>query len=127
MVQQADIQHLAPTEGTAVSIGKFGFNFKVGIDNACAFSIAEVTVPKGATNRVHHHGSEEAMYVLSGEFEFLSDRSAPRRVGAGAVMYVPPNAPHGFVNVGDDDGRLLSIMPCAQEAFLRDLAKRGTP
>lgn len=57
--------------------------------------------------RAHvHRNTTEMFYVLKGEVEFVvGDR---KEVGTpGAFAYIPPDAPHGFTNVGAEEATLL--------------------
>jgi len=115
--------HLGPSDGKRLGVGKFGFSFKAGRAVGSAYAVAEVTAPPGAVNALHRHPNEETMYVLAGEFEMFGQDGEKRRVGPGAVMHVPQNAAHGFVNVGESTGRILLVAPVGQEALFDDLSE----
>lgn len=44
----------------------------------------------------HHHPAEELYLVLAGEAEFHVEGSRPRRLGPGATVLHPSNAPHAL-------------------------------
>jgi quercetin dioxygenase-like cupin family protein len=117
------VRHLAPSEGKALRVGSYGFSFKAGRTTGSSYSLAEVSVAPGSRTVLHSHPREETMYVVTGDFEFFGEAGETRRAHAGAVMHVPANAIHGFQNVGDTIGRLLVVIPVAQEAFFDELAE----
>jgi quercetin dioxygenase-like cupin family protein len=123
MSRNTPVVHLMPGDGKRLDVGKFGFSFKAGRAVGAAYAVAEVTAPPGAVNALHRHPNEETMYVLAGEFEMFGEDGEKRRVGPGAVMHIPQNAAHGFVNVGESAGRLLLVAPVGQEALFDDLSE----
>lgn len=121
--RRPSVTHVPTRGGRRLRIGRYDFTIKTGRADGAGHAVVEVTVPAGAGNFLHRHPCEETMYVLAGDFElFGDDGDERRRAGPGAVMHVPANAAHGFVNVGDTDGRLLVVAPVAQEALFEDLA-----
>ena len=65
-----------------------------------------VDAEPGKGPALHEHPYAELFFVLEGEATF-TDGTNERRVGAGAVVVVPPDHSHGFVNSGA--GRLRQI------------------
>ncbi len=69
--------------------------------------ISKVRLSKGFRLATHHHANEQMVVVLSGRAEFVLDEGATteRRVmlGAGQVLVLPPDAPHGCVAHEDTD------------------------
>jgi mannose-6-phosphate isomerase-like protein (cupin superfamily) len=65
-----------------------------------------VDAEPGRGPALHQHPYAELFFVLEGEATFR-DGSSERTVGAGAVVVVPADHPHGFVNSGA--GRLRQI------------------
>lgn len=117
------VRHLAPSEGKALRVGSYGFSFKAGSTTGSSYSVAEVSVAPGSRTVLHSHPCEETMYLVEGDFEFFGEVGETRRAQAGAVMHVPANAVHGFQNIGETTGRLLVVIPVAQEAFFDELAE----
>jgi mannose-6-phosphate isomerase-like protein (cupin superfamily) len=60
-----------------------------------------------------HYTVEEVIVVEAGTAE-ITVGAETRRVGAGAVAFVPPGTPHGTRNVGDSVLRIQAIFPCPQ-------------
>jgi mannose-6-phosphate isomerase-like protein (cupin superfamily) len=94
------------------------------------FAMFESSPPPGAAQAPHlHHAYDEAFYVLDGEMTFhLGGRSAV--LGAGAVVFAPRGAPHGFAKSGPRPARMLVIAtPGAVELVeaLGKLAAGGPP
>jgi quercetin dioxygenase-like cupin family protein len=90
-----------------------------------------VTQPGGGPPGLHTHPTEEAFYVLDGEFEVsgIGDDGKPftARASRGSVIYVPPDAAHTFRNAGDQPGRLLVTYTSPElERMARELAELPT-
>jgi mannose-6-phosphate isomerase-like protein (cupin superfamily) len=122
---------LAPGEGTSVSVPGATIVFKapsgLGVSN---FLVAEFTADPGFPGpRPHlHRVHEEVFYVLEGVFDvFLDDQTV--RLGAGALVTVPPGVLHDFRNPGDRPARWLGIIaPGGLERYfqeIHDLAVAG--
>lgn len=76
--------------------------------------------------RHNHPGSEEILYVISGEGEQMveDDAGTPtfRHIRAGDVAYVPEGVFHSTENTGWEPMRLLAVYaPGGPEAILRGL------
>lgn len=57
-----------------------------------------------------HHTVEEVVVIEEGSAEVtVGDQT--QRVGAGAVVFIPPGTPHGTRNVGDSVVRIHAIFP----------------
>jgi mannose-6-phosphate isomerase-like protein (cupin superfamily) len=74
-------------------------------------SLAEATLPAGASTQRHYHrDSEEIYYVLEGSGVMELD-SAHARVQAGDAVLIPPGAWHEIR--ADDGGHLRFLCACA--------------
>ncbi len=76
--------------------------------------------------RHNHPGSEEILYVISGEGDQMveDDEGRPmnRHVKAGDMVFIPAGVYHGTENTGWEPMRILAIYaPGGPEAFLRGL------
>ena len=70
---------------------------------------------------LHHHGFDEAFYVLEGELTFqLRDEVFTR--GAGGLAFAPRNIPHTYANHSDAPARALLV--CTPAGFERYFARR---
>jgi mannose-6-phosphate isomerase-like protein (cupin superfamily) len=80
-------------------------------------SLAEATVPPGATTEAHYHPqSEEIYYVLSGEGLLrIEDDESP--VWAGNAVVIAPKARHQIRNIGAVD---LVFLCCCAPAYAHD-------
>lgn len=70
-------------------------------------SLAEASLPAGASTRRHYHARTEEIYVVlagSGEMEVDGDRQA---VVAGDAILIPPGAWHEIRAGADDELRFL--------------------
>ena len=90
-------------------------------DTGGKFSVAEVTCAPGTGVPPHTHvAMDEIFFVRDGTFEFSINGE---RVTAppGTVVHVPPNALHGFRNVGDTAGSLVDYhTPGGFERFFEE-------
>jgi quercetin dioxygenase-like cupin family protein len=67
-----------------------------------------VDAPPGDGPKLHTHPYEEVFVVNDGRARFtVGDTEV--EVSTGDVVIAPPNAPHKFVNVGEDRLRLTNI------------------
>jgi len=72
-----------------------------------AQSVAEATVPAGASTRLHRHARSEEIYVfLRGRGRMVLGAEA-FAVSAGDTVCIPPGTPHGLFNDGPEDLVLL--------------------
>lgn len=58
----------------------------------------------------HRHEQAEIYYIIEGEGEVTVD-DVTQRVGKGSSVFIPSNARHGIVNVGEGDLRLFYVFP----------------
>jgi quercetin dioxygenase-like cupin family protein len=110
--QVAALRSVGQGDGRPFLVGNLTVTFTLtGEMTGGGFALAEMLVPPGSGNMpLHTHPAQETLYVLEGEFAFLSAYDAPPlRVSAGGLVHVPADAPHGFINVGGAPGRLLVI------------------
>jgi quercetin dioxygenase-like cupin family protein len=82
-----------------------------------ALSLVDVTVPAGWDGPpLHHHGFDEAFYVLDGELTFQLDGDVVTR-GGGELVFAPRDAIHTLANLSDQPARYLLI--CTPAGFER--------
>ena len=71
-------------------------------------SIILVDTPPGRGPSLHRHQYEEVFAIQKGGVTFtIGDET--RVAGAGDVVVVPPNTPHGFVNSGDEPLGMVAV------------------
>jgi oxalate decarboxylase/phosphoglucose isomerase-like protein (cupin superfamily) len=86
-----------------------------------SFGITEV-LPGGGHGRHNHPGTEEIIYVLSGEGEQMVDDQPPVKIGPGACIFIPDGIYHATLNTGSERMRLLIVYaPTGAERLLRDI------
>lgn len=92
----------------------FGHHMKVLTapeDNKHTYAVLEDNVPPLGGPPPHRHPDEELFYVLEGDFEFvLNDLNNPFKALPGSVVHIPSNAIHTFKNVGEQPGKLLTVL-----------------
>lgn len=68
-----------------------------------------------------HEREDETFYILEGEFEFLAGEEwLP--ASAGSVVYAPRGIPHTYNNVGEETGRMLTVItPSGLEKFFESV------
>ncbi len=78
--------------------------------------------PGQGHDRHNHPGTEEIIFVVSGEGEQVVDDQPPVRVGPGACIFVPDGIHHSTHNTGTETMRLLVVYaPTGPEETLRSL------
>lgn len=116
------VQHLPPEGGHTVWFGDAVYSFKATRQSTGGrLTLAEASVPPGGGPPPHlHREADEAFYVLSGMFEFLSGEET-FEAGAGDFVYVPRGVRHRFRNTGTHTGRLLFLFTPGgmEEYFIR--------
>ena len=92
-----------------------------------AFSILDHRCPAGFTPPPHiHRGTDEAFYVLEGQFEgFCGERSW--QAGPGTLVFLPRGVPHGFRVSDAGPGRTLLILaPAGFDRFVAEVGEQAT-
>lgn len=93
------------------------------VTNAERFSFGMVVLEPGKGHERHNHpGSEEIIFVMSGEGEQMVDDQPAVKVRPGASIYIPADVYHSTLNTGWEPLRLLVVYsPAGPERLLRDL------
>jgi oxalate decarboxylase/phosphoglucose isomerase-like protein (cupin superfamily) len=103
--------------------GKIHFLSEPAVTGAERFSFGIVELAEGKGHARHNHpGSEEIIYVVSGEGEQMVDDQPPIRVGPGASIYIPADVYHSTVNTGSETLKLIVVYsPTGPERLLREI------
>src|SRR6516164_8168390 len=103
--------------------GKIHFLSEPVVTNAERFSFGIVELAQGKGHARHNHpGSEEIIYVVSGEGEQMVDDKPPVKVGPGASIYIPADIYHSTVNTGSETMKLIVVYsPAGPERLLREI------
>ncbi len=82
----------------------------VNKDEGIHYAMRRFVMKPGAIIGKHHHPEEHEIYILQGDVEVYTDE---KKVIAkqGDVLFVPPEEPHGYNNIGDIDCIFLCIIP----------------
>jgi oxalate decarboxylase/phosphoglucose isomerase-like protein (cupin superfamily) len=93
------------------------------VTEAERFSFGMVVLEPGKGHERHNHpGSEEIIFVMSGEGEQMVDDQPPVKVRPGASIYIPADIYHSTLNTGWEPMRLLVVYaPAGPERILRDI------
>jgi quercetin dioxygenase-like cupin family protein len=83
------------------------YNF-VGENHDAPFSAYIVNAPPGKGPPLHTHPYVEVGFIIEGTARFTIG-SETREAKAGSVVVIPANAPHRFVNVGENILRSIDI------------------
>lgn len=81
------------------------------------------TPPEGGPPLHVHENEDELFYVLQGTYRFTCGE---KQVDApeGSMIRLPKGIPHGFLNIGDQEGITMNtITPGGFEQFFDDIAK----
>jgi mannose-6-phosphate isomerase-like protein (cupin superfamily) len=87
--------------------------------------IGEITLPPHTPGPPQHRHAQhdEGFYVVSGTARFTVGET-PYDVTAGALVMIPPGAPHTFANPGDEPAVLLNTFtPDLYLQYFRDLGE----
>jgi quercetin dioxygenase-like cupin family protein len=84
-------------------------------------SLVEITMPAGATTPLHRQPyDDETLYVLEGSLTVHIDGDE-QTVGAGAVVFIPREAPHALL-AEEDTKMIIFGIPAGQERYFRALS-----
>ena len=103
--------------------GKIHFLSEPAVTNAERFSFGLVELAEGKGHARHNHpGSEEIIYVVSGQGEQMVDDQPAVKVGPGSSIYIPADVFHSTVNTGNEPMKLVVVYsPAGPERLLREL------
>ncbi len=103
--------------------GKIHFLSEPAVTGAKSFSFGLVDLAEGKGHARHNHpGSEEIIYVVSGEGEQMVDDRPPVKVSAGSSIYIPADVYHSTLNTGTETLKLIVVYsPAGPERLLRDI------
>ena len=115
-------------------VDKFGFDWgqlsltvAPEVNGAKTFSGGVVDLPSGQGHARHNHpGSEEIIFVISGEGEQMveDEQRNPivKKVGPGCTVFVPDSRFHSTLNTGKGPMQLFVVYsPAGPELGLREL------
>jgi oxalate decarboxylase/phosphoglucose isomerase-like protein (cupin superfamily) len=103
--------------------GKIYFLSEPAVTGAERFSFGIVRLASGKGHARHNHpGSEEIIYVVSGEGEQMVDDKPAVKVGPGSSIYIPADIYHSTLNTGTETMELLVVYsPAGPERLLREI------
>jgi oxalate decarboxylase/phosphoglucose isomerase-like protein (cupin superfamily) len=103
--------------------GKIHFLSEPAVTGAKGFSFGLVDLEAGKGHARHNHpGSEEIIYVVSGQGEQMVDDQPPVAVSAGSSIYVPADVYHSTLNTGTQTLKLIVVYsPAGPERLLREI------
>jgi len=79
-------------------------------DGALHFVMRRFIIKPGGSIPRHSHWYEHEIYVLKGRgIVGIEDREY--EVSEGSVLFVPPDVPHWYKNIGEEDWEFLCIIP----------------
>ena len=81
-------------------------------EGAPNFAMRLIEFEPGAVFAQHQHPYEHEIWVLEGE-GIAEGAGAPAPMRPGAALYVPPDEPHGYRNVGQGLLRFICVIPHA--------------
>ena len=103
--------------------GRIKFLSEPAVTGAERFSFGMVVLEPGKGHDRHNHpGTEEIIFVISGEGEQTIDDCPPVHIRPGASMYIPADVFHSTINTGWETLRLLVVYsPPGAERGLREI------
>lgn len=125
----ADSMFLYPKDVDSFSFdwGRLALTVAPEVNGAKQFSAGVVDLPQGQGHSRHNHpGSEEIIFVISGNGEQMveDDDGTPvtKKVGPGCTIFVPESRYHSTLNTGDTPMQLFVVYsPAGPELGLREL------
>ena len=131
MIPGKRLVHLAEEPTGALNWGSLKFLSEPALTNAQHLSVVHVTLEPGQGHVRHNHpGSEEILYILSGEGEQMVETELEENGGkpeffmvkAGDLVHIPASVFHQTINKGNTAMQLLAVYsPLGPEAVLRTL------
>jgi quercetin dioxygenase-like cupin family protein len=95
-------------------------------DTGGAFFLFEDALSRDKTTPLHQHAdADETTYVLDGEIVVHVDGNE-RRLGPGAMSFVPRGVPHAFLVVSDEARLLTFQTPGSGQSFYRGASEPAT-
>jgi oxalate decarboxylase/phosphoglucose isomerase-like protein (cupin superfamily) len=107
--------------------GKLSLTVAPEVNGATTFSGGVVDLPSGQGHTRHNHpGSEEIIFVISGEGEQMVEdpdgNPITQKVGPGCTVFVPESRFHSTLNTGAGPMQLFVVYsPAGPERDLRNL------
>jgi oxalate decarboxylase/phosphoglucose isomerase-like protein (cupin superfamily) len=107
--------------------GRLALTCAPEVNGAQQFSAGVVDLPPGQGHSRHNHpGSEEIIFVISGNGEQMVEDDAgnpvTKQVGPGCTVFVPESRFHSTLNTSDKPMQLFVVYsPAGPELGLRDL------
>ena len=74
------------------------------------FAMRKFTIHPGGSMPMHYNLVEHEQYVLSGKALVIIN-DIPHAVGAGDVVFIPPEVPHSYRVTGPEDFVFLCLVP----------------
>lgn len=79
-------------------------------DGATNFAMRFFEIEKGAVIPEHQHPWEHEIYILKGKVK-VTVSGKESIVEAGTALYIEPDAPHAYENVGEETINMLCLIP----------------
>ncbi|MCD6451911.1 MAG: cupin domain-containing protein [Acidobacteria bacterium] len=79
-------------------------------DGAPNFAMRVFEVAPGGNTPSHQHPWEHEVFVLKGKGKAVG-KDGEKEIGPGTIIFVPPNEPHQFVNVGEEPLEFICLIP----------------
>ena len=80
-------------------------------EGAPRFAMRLFSLEPNANIGIHNHPEEHEIYILNGECDLIAENGTRTRVKANDVIYVPPDEPHGYENVGSKELKFICVIP----------------
>jgi mannose-6-phosphate isomerase-like protein (cupin superfamily) len=120
---------LGPDEGTHLNVlGELITLMVSGQQTGGAFTVLAETSPPGGGTPLHtHHGEDEALYILEGEYEIKCGEHTVR-AGPRSFVFAPRDIPHQLTNVSSGPSKILGIIsPAGFEGLWLEISRLQSP
>ena len=132
MAGTPQLGHIPPEGGRDLAVHFETQTVKIGAEQSGGALLLMVTTSApGAGTPLHTHPVDEYFYILDGAYEFHTVREgAVETIHAvpGAVVHVPPDVPHRYLNTGEGSARMLTLFTPAtmMQRFFEAVDALGT-
>jgi mannose-6-phosphate isomerase-like protein (cupin superfamily) len=124
MTDKPAVSIVGPAEGEEILLGPIRMRIlEDGSTTGHRLALAEITIPPGVSGPPQHRHlqHDEGFYVVSGTVRFTVG-TLEHDATAGALVMVPPGAPHTFANPADEPAVVINTFtPDLYVQYFRDM------
>jgi len=81
------------------------------VDGATNYTMRRFEIQAGGQIGLHSHPEEHEIYILEGKGQVFDKNNNIIDIVKDDVLYVPPNEPHGYKNIGKQLLAFICVIP----------------